>query len=205
MILDAQPDMEVVADASDGAEAIHLASRTHPHVVLMDIRMPTMDGIEATQRLTTADLDPPPRVVILTTYDLDEYVFDALAAGASGFLLKDVTPEDLVRAIRVVAQGEALLAPSITRRLIEQFARHPPGGLGERTLDELTQREREVLRFVARGRSNAEIADALFLSPSTVKTHVGHILEKFALRDRVQAAILAYEAGLVRPGEADSQ
>jgi DNA-binding NarL/FixJ family response regulator len=200
MIIDAQPDMEVVAEASNGIEASHLAAATRPDVVLMDIRMPTMDGIEATRRLSAASTEPRARVVILTTYDLDEYVFDALAAGASGFLLKDVPPEDLVKAIRVVAAGEAMLAPAITRRLIEQFAERAPAGV---TLDQLTERERDVLRLVARGNSNAEIAQVLFLSPSTVKTHVGHILEKFRLRDRVQAAILAYEAELVRPGRPD--
>jgi DNA-binding NarL/FixJ family response regulator len=171
----------------------------------MDIRMPTMDGIEATRRLEARGDGARPRVVILTTYDLDEYVFDALAAGASGFLLKDVPPEDLVRAIRVVAAGDALLAPSITRRLIEQFVQRPSAELDRSTIDHLTERERDVLRLVARGLSNAEIADTLFLSPSTIKTHVGHILDKLGLRDRVQAAILAYEAGLVRPGQPDEQ
>jgi DNA-binding NarL/FixJ family response regulator len=174
-------------------------------VVLMDIRMPAMDGIEATRRLTAPGSTAPPRVVILTTYDLDEYVFDALAAGASGFLLKDVPPEDLVRAIRVAAEGEALLAPTVTRRLIEQFARARPAAPDAGRLEALTQREVEVLRLLARGLSNAEIAATLFLGESTVKTHVGHILDKLHLRDRVQAVIAAYEAGLVRPGQPDAE
>jgi DNA-binding NarL/FixJ family response regulator len=171
----------------------------------MDIRMPAMDGIEATRRLTALGSAAPPRVVILTTYDLDEYVFDALAAGASGFLLKDVPPEDLVRAIRVAAAGEALLAPTVTRRLIEQFARARPAAPDVGRLEALTQREVEVLRLLARGLSNAEIAATLFLGESTVKTHVGHILDKLHLRDRVQAVIAAYEAGLVRPGQPDAE
>ena len=200
MIIEAQEDMEVVAEAGDGAEAVDVARRTRPHGVLMDIRMPRMDGIEATRRVTTAPGDAAPRVVILTTYDLDEYVFDALAAGASGFLLKDVPPEDLVKAIRVTARGDGLLAPSVTRRLIEQFARSRPAAADLRALEELTDREVEVLRLVAQGLSNSEIAGTLFLGESTVKTHVGHILEKLGLRDRVQAVILAYDVGLVQPG-----
>jgi DNA-binding NarL/FixJ family response regulator len=205
MIIDAQEDMEVVAEADDGVEAVDRSRRTLPHVVLMDIRMPTMDGIEATRRLTRPGSNMPPRVVILTTYDLDEYVFDALAAGASGFLLKDVPPEDLVRAIRVTAEGEALLAPTVTRRLIEQFAMARPAALDAGRLAALTDREVEVLRLLARGMSNAEIAGTLFLGESTVKTHVGHILDKLQLRDRVQAVIAAYETGLVRPGQADAE
>lgn len=205
-IIEAQPDMEVVAEANDGAEAIELARLHAPHIVLMDIRMPNVDGIEATKRLTASDSDRPPRVVILTTYDLDEYVFDALAAGASGFLLKDVPPEDLVRAVRVTTEGEALLAPSVTRRLVEEFAtRHRPAKGSAARLDVLTERETEVLRAIARGMSNAEIAGSLFLGESTVKTHVGHILDKLGLRDRVQAVILAYEAGLVQPGQPGDQ
>ena len=200
MIIDAEDDMQVVAEARDGLEAVDLSRGAHPHVVLMDIRMPRMDGIEATRRLTRAGGEDAPRVVILTTYDLDEYVFDALAAGASGFLLKDVPPEDLVKAIRVAAQGEALLAPSVTRRLIEQFARSRPVAPDPRTLELLTDREVEVLRLMARGLSNSEIAGTLFLGESTVKTHVGHILDKLRLRDRVQAVIFAYEGGLVQPG-----
>jgi len=204
MIVDAQDDMEVVAEAGDGVEAVHRSRRTLPQVVLMDIRMPAMDGIEATRRLT-APGSTAPRVVILTTYDLDEYVFDALAAGASGFLLKDVPPEDLVRAIRVAAEGAALLAPTVTRRLIEQFARQRPAAPDASRLEPLTDREVEVLRLLARGLSNAEIAGTLFLGESTVKTHVGHILDKLRLRDRVQAVIAAYEAGLVRPGQPDAE
>ncbi len=202
MILDAQEDMEVVGEAGDGAQAVELTGRLLPHVVLMDIRMPNMDGIDATRRITARGPSSAPRVVILTTYDLDEYVFDALASGASGFLLKDVPPEDLVRAVRVAAEGEALLAPSVTRRLVEQFVRQRPAAEeATRRLAALTDRETEVLRLVARGMSNAEIAATLFLGESTVKTHVGHILEKLDLRDRVQAVILAYEAGLVRAGQ----
>ena len=202
MIVDAQADMQVVGEAGDGIEAIEMTRRLLPHVVLMDIRMPNLDGIEATRRITELQAANPPRVVILTTYDLDEYVFEALASGASGFLLKDVPPEDLVRGVRVAAAGEALLAPSVTRRLVEEFARRPPAGSAAATrLDVLTEREVGVLRLVARGMSNVEIAGTLFVGESTVKTHVGHILEKLGLRDRVQAVIVAYEAGLVRPGD----
>jgi len=202
MIVNAQEDMEVVGEAGDGAEAVELTRRLLPHVVLMDIRMPNLDGIEATRRITELQAAHPPRVVILTTYDLDEYVFEALASGATGFLLKDVPPEDLVRGVRVAAAGEALLAPSVTRRLVEEFARRPPAGpAAAARLEVLTEREVEVLRLVARGMSNAEIAGTLFVGESTVKTHVGHILEKLELRDRVQAVILAYEAGLIRPGD----
>jgi len=196
MIIDAEDDMRVVGEAVDGADAVELARRQSPDVVLMDIRMPNMDGIEATRRLTAGGNGA--RVIILTTYDLDEYVFAALGAGASGFLLKDVPPEDLVRGIRVTALGEALLAPSVTRKLIEQFAASRPATA--RTLEGLTEREVEVLTLLARGMSNAEIAGKLFVGESTVKTHVGHILEKLHLRDRVQAVIAAYEAGLVKPG-----
>ncbi len=202
MIVDAQADMQVVGEAGDGIEAIEMTRRLLPHVVLMDIRMPNLDGIEATRRITALPSAPAPRVVILTTYDLDEYVFEALASGASGFLLKDVPPEDLVRGVRVAAAGEALLAPSVTRRLVEEFARRPHAGpTAAGRLKVLTEREAEVLRLLARGMSNAEIAGALFVGESTVKTHVGHILEKLELRDRVQAVIVAYEAGLVRPGD----
>jgi DNA-binding NarL/FixJ family response regulator len=201
MILDAQPDMRVTGEAADGARAVELCRSTAPDVVLMDIRMPTMDGIEATRRLAGPGVGAvAARVVILTTYDLDEYVFDALAAGASGFLLKDVTPEALVRGVRVVAEGHALLAPTVTRRLIEEFAAARPDPDAATGLARLTGREVDVLRQLACGRSNAEIGAALFLSESTVKTHVHHILDKLALRDRAQAAIYAYEAGLVRPG-----
>lgn len=204
MIIDAQDDMRVVAEANNGAEAVDLARQSCPDVILMDIRMPAMDGIEATKKLLTGSPGSTPRIVILTTYDLDEYVFEALAAGASGFLLKDVTPEDLIRAIRVAAHGDALLAPSITRRLLEQFTqgRSNPGNVAK--LESLTDRELEVLRLLARGRSNAEIAAALFVGESTVKSHVAHIFDKLAVRDRVQAAIFAYEAGVVRPGQDDA-
>jgi DNA-binding NarL/FixJ family response regulator len=197
MILDAQPGIEVVGEAIDGADAVRLFERLRPDVVVMDVRMPTMDGIEATRRLTA--LDPPARVLILTTFDLDEYVYDALRAGASGFLLKDRPPEELVAAVRVVAAGEALLAPSVTRRLIEEFATRTPSR-PRADLAELTEREREVLVLIARGLSNDEIARALFVAETTVKTHVGRVLRKLGLRDRVQAVVLAYESGLVQPG-----
>ena len=193
MIVQSQPDMHVAGEAADGQMAIELVRRERPDVVLMDIRMPRVDGIQATREVA-----PMARVVILTTFELDEYVFDALAAGASAFLLKAAPPEDLVRAIRVVAQGEALLAPSVTRRLIEEFAKRPepPGGRKTKELETLTDREREVLREVARGLTNAEIAARLHVSETTVKTHVAHLLDKLDLRDRVQAVILAYETGL---------
>jgi DNA-binding NarL/FixJ family response regulator len=203
MMIDAEPDIQVVAEAGDGGEAVRLSRQFAPDVVLMDIRMPEMDGIEATRLLAAPGHAARPRTVILTTYDLDEYVFDALAAGASGFLLKDVPPEDLIRAIRITAAGESLLAPSVTRRLIEHFVRARPAAEAASALARITARETDVLRLVARGMSNAEIAGILFLGESTVKTHVGHILEKLGLRDRLQAVILAYEAGLVRPGQPD--
>jgi DNA-binding NarL/FixJ family response regulator len=200
MILSTQPDVEVVGEAADGNEAVRLAQRQHPDVVLMDIRMPGLDGIGATRVLAGPDAPRPARVVILTTYDLDEYVFDALAAGASGFLLKDVRPEDLVQGVRLVAAGDALLAPSVTRRLIAELA-HRPRVSDTRTVDDnLTRRELEVLRLVAEGQSNAEIAASLYLSENTVKTHVTHILDKLGLRDRVHAVIYAYESGIVEPG-----
>jgi DNA-binding NarL/FixJ family response regulator len=198
MIIDDQPDMEVVAEAPDGAHAVDLAARTQPHVVLMDIRMPTMDGIEATRRLTRRG--PSPRVIILTTFDLDEYVYDALAAGASGFLLKDLPPAELPSAIRAVAGGDALLAPTVTRRLIEEFVHHRPPDTALERLQTLSDRELEVLRLVAQGNSNSEIAATMFLGESTIKTHIGHLLAKLELRDRVQLAIYAYEAQVIRPG-----
>ncbi len=200
MILEAERDLRVVAEAKDGTEAIEAARRARPDLVLMDIRMPGMDGLEATRRIIDAS-ERPPRVVMLTTFDLDEYVYDALRAGASGFLLKDVPAEQLVAGIRIVAAGEALLSPSVTRRLIESFvrkgspARHPPP-----ELEELTPRELEVFGLIARGLSNAEIADRLVVSETTVKTHVARVLAKLSLRDRVQAVVLAYESGLVQPG-----
>jgi DNA-binding NarL/FixJ family response regulator/class 3 adenylate cyclase len=202
MILEAEPDIDVVGEAADGSEAVAEAQRLTPDVVLMDVRMPEMDGIEATRRLLGQD-DTETKVVMLTTFDMDEYVYDALRAGASGFLLKDVPPEQLVAGIRAVASGDALLAPSVTRRVIEEFVRRPPDSV--RTLppklEELTARELEVLKLIARGLSNAEIATELFVSETTVKTHVAHVLMKLALRDRVQAVVLAYESGLVLPGD----
>ena len=193
LIVQSQSDMQVVGEAADGQEAIDLVRRERPEVVLMDIRMPKVDGIAATREIVGVT-----RVVILTTFELDEYVFDALAAGASGFLLKAARPEDLVHAIRVVAAGEALLAPSVTKRLIEEFAKRPEPALRRpKQLDSLTEREREVLQEVAGGFTNSEIAQRLHVSEATVKTHVAHLLDKLGLRDRVQAVILAYEVGLV--------
>jgi DNA-binding NarL/FixJ family response regulator len=202
MILEAQPDIEVVGEAGDGLQAVDAARRLKPDLVLMDIRMPGLDGIEATRRLAGAGVESPVKVVILTTYDLDEYVFDALAAGASGFLLKHVPPEELVRGVRAAAAGDALLAPSVTRRLIEEFAkRRAPARWKSTDVESLTEREREVLRLLARGRSNQEIAAELHVGEATIKTHVAHVLDKLDLRDRVQAVIFAYELGLVQPGQ----
>ena len=207
MILEAETGISVIGEAGDGGEAgggreaVETAGRTRPDVVLMDIRMPVMDGIEATRRLVGTGLEPEPRVLIRTTFDLDEYVYAAIRAGASGFLLKDTPPDDLIHAIRVVARGEALLAPAVTRRLIEDFASLPGPNAAPEGMDELTEREVEVLRSLATGLSNAEIADALFVSEATVKTHISHILTKLDLRDRVQAVVVAYESGLVRPGD----
>jgi len=199
LILEADGAVQVVGEAADGEAAVATVRRLRPDVVLMDVRMPAMDGIEATRRILaepTADC----RVVILTTFDLDEYVYAALRAGASGFLLKDVTPEQLVAAVRLVAAGDALLAPSITRRLVERFARPPEPAPPPPSLSVLTAREREVLVLLARGLSNAEIAAQLVLGEATVKTHVARVLDKLGLRDRVQAVVLAYESGLVTPG-----
>jgi DNA-binding NarL/FixJ family response regulator len=197
-LLDTQPDLTVVGTASDGGEAVRLARQVSPDVVLMDIRMPGIDGIEATQQLA-ADPDGP-RILILTTFDLDEYVYDALRAGASGFLLKDVTAERLFDAVRVIAAGEALLAPAVTRRLISDFSRPRPTAVApSATIAGLTPRETEVLRLVADGLSNSEIAAELVVTEQTVKTHVSHILNKLGLRDRTQAVIAAYETGLVTP------
>jgi DNA-binding NarL/FixJ family response regulator len=199
MILEAQKDIEVVGEASDGREALAQARELQPDVVLMDIRMPELDGLEATRKLVTRDGSA--RVLMLTTFDLDEYVYEAMKAGASGFLLKDVRPEQLAEAVRVVAAGDSLLAPAITRRLIAEFVRRPPPGSDRPAeLGELTERELEVLKLIARGLSNGEIASALFVSDATVKTHVTHVLTKLKLRDRVQAVVLAYESGLVHPG-----
>jgi DNA-binding NarL/FixJ family response regulator len=191
------PDLELVGEAANGEEAVALALRVRPDVLLMDVRMPLVDGIEATRRITAEAHTENVRVIILTTFDLDEYVYGALRAGASGFLLKDVAPEDLMAAIRVVAAGEALLAPSVTRRLIERFggARPDPS-----QLDVLTEREREVLALVAQGLSNAEIGERIHVSHATAKTHVGRILAKFGARDRAQLVVVAYETGLVTPG-----
>jgi DNA-binding NarL/FixJ family response regulator len=202
MVLEVEDDIAIVGEAANGEQAVHSAARLKPDVVLMDVRMPELDGIAATRQILGRKSVPATRVLILTTFDLDEYVYDALDAGASGFLLKDSSPEQLVSAIHVVAEGEALLAPSVTKRLIEQFARtrqprrEPPPGL-----EELTSREREVFELVARGLSNTEIAASLVVSESTVKTHVARALAKLGLRDRVQAVVLAYESGVVSPGE----
>ena len=192
--------MTVVGEAADGVEAIEKTVLTEPDVVLMDVRMPRMDGIEATRRIL-AKVPRPPRVVALTTFDLDEYIYGAVRAGASGFLLKDVSPDDLVHAVRVVARGEAMLAPSLTRRLLERFARQPRPGARPESLSSLSERELAVLKLVAKGKSNAEIGTELYLSEATVKTYVSRLLAKLHLRDRVQIAVLAYESGLVQVGE----
>jgi DNA-binding NarL/FixJ family response regulator len=197
-LLQTQADMTVVATAADGAEAVSLCAEHRPDVVLMDVRMPGLDGIEATRRIVAADEDAP-RILILTTFDLDDYVYDALQAGASGFLLKDVPAETMFEAVRVIAAGEALLAPAITRRLIAEFARLRPRQVRPEALAELTPRETEILGLVAEGLSNREIAQRLVLSDDTVKTHVSHVLRKLDLRDRAQAVVVAYESGLVVP------
>jgi DNA-binding NarL/FixJ family response regulator len=211
MILEAEDGVTVAGEAGDGAEAVELAGRVRPDVVLMDIRMPGTDGIEATRRITAAE--PGVRVLVLTTFDLDEYAFGALQAGASGFLLKDVRPHELVAAVRTVASGDAVVSPRVTRRLLEEYARQLPvadaGADADRAdrypqLASLTEREREVLAVVAQGLSNTEIAASLFVSETTVKSHVGRILAKLGLRDRVQIVVLAYESGLVRPGRSKS-
>jgi DNA-binding NarL/FixJ family response regulator len=202
MILEADASIQVVGEAADGEEAISTVRRLQPDVVLMDVRMPRLDGLEATRRILASDTTGP-RVIVLTTFDLDEYVYAALRAGASGFLLKDVTPEQLVAAVKLIASGDALLAPSITRRLVERFAAPSPATVPTTSAEvaTLTPREREVLVLIARGLSNAEVAERLVLSEATVKTHVARILAKLGLRDRVQAVVLAYETGLVTPGE----
>jgi DNA-binding NarL/FixJ family response regulator len=203
MVLEAQPDIEVVGEAGDGAQAVAMTRSLHPDVVLMDVRMPVMDGIQATRQIVAAG--SATRILVLTTFNLDEYVFAALRAGASGFLLKDVLPADLLTGIRAVAAGDAVVAPNVTRRLLDAFASHLPDPATGRSptdqrLHRLTDREREVLIQVARGHSNAEIADLLTVSEKTVKTHVGRILAKLDLRDRVQVVVFAYEAGILRPG-----
>jgi DNA-binding NarL/FixJ family response regulator len=203
MILDAQPDLTVVGEAENGLEAIELTDRLEPDVVLMDVRMPGLDGVQATERIVASGSDS--RIIILTTFDLDEYAYGALRAGASGFLLKDAPPPDMLSAIRAVATGDAVVAPSVTRRLLSQFVQHLPDpnhktpGDAAARVESLTPRERELLVEVARGLSNAEIADRLVLSEATVKTHIGRILAKLGLRDRVQIVVFAYETGLVRP------
>ena len=198
-LLESAPDVEVVGEAADGREAVDQARRLRPTLVLMDIRMPRLDGIEATRRLT-ADRDRT-RVLILTTFGLDDYVYEALRAGASGFMLKDAPPEELLAAVEIVAHGEALIAPAVTRSVIEEFVRRSPApSPPQPTLEQLTVREREVLELLARGLSNAEIAERLVVSSGTVKTHIAHLLSKLNLRDRIQAVILAYEAGIITPG-----
>ena len=208
LILEAEPGIEVVGEAGDGAEAVELTRRLDPDVVLMDVQMPVMNGIEATRAIVALGRDESSRVLILTTFDLDEYVYEGFKAGASGFLLKRTPAEDLVAGIRVVAAGDGMLSPSVTTRLIANFREHEAHAAPSRDmteLDELTEREREVLVLVARGLSNGEIASRLFLSEGTVKTHVKRIFAKLGLHDRTQAAILAYEVGLVRPGEAAAE
>jgi DNA-binding NarL/FixJ family response regulator len=208
MILDAEPGIEVVGEATDGAEALELAASLDPDVILMDIRMPNLDGLEATRRLTGGDSTSKdgPKVLILTTFDLNEYVYEALRAGASGFLLKDTPPEQLVAGVQIVASGDALLGPSITRRLIEEFSRtRPVDTPPPPSVEELTARELEVLGLIAKGMSNAEIAAELVVSETTVKTHVARVLMKLGLRDRVQAVVLAYESGLIAPGQAAAE
>jgi DNA-binding NarL/FixJ family response regulator len=206
MILDAEDDMDVVGECADGTQAVDSVRRLKPDVVLMDIRMPEMDGIEATQRIAAREGEAGPRVLMLTTFDLDEYVYDALRAGASGFLLKDVPAEELVTGIRVVAKGEALLAPSVTKRLIQEFSRAPKAQQSAPAeLEDLTPRELAVFKLIARGMSNAEIAEELVVSETTVKTHVARVLMKLGVRDRVQAVVLAYESGVVAPGSTVSE
>jgi DNA-binding NarL/FixJ family response regulator len=204
MVIESQPDLEVVGEAGDGAQAVSMTAALRPDVVLMDVRMPVLDGIEATRRIVASGSES--RVLVLTTFDLDEYVYAALRAGASGFLLKDVPPPDLLTGVRAVAAGEAMVSPRVTRRLIDAFADHLPDpstgqSTADRLLNQLTEREREVLTQVAWGRSNAEIATSLTISEATVKSHVGRILTKLRLRDRVQIVVLAYESGIVRRGE----
>jgi len=206
MILESEEDVEVVGEAADGLEALAAVAELEPDVILMDVRMPNVDGLEATRRLLEGKAEGP-RVLILTTFDLDEYVYEALRVGASGFLLKDTPPEQLVEAIHVVSNGDALLSPVITRRVIEEFVRRPPESVRKPPpeLEELTARELEMLRYVARGLSNAEIAKEAYVSETTVKTHIAHILMKLRLRDRVQAVVFAYENGVVAPGDGGAE
>ena len=200
LVIDSQPDMTVVGEAGDGRDALEALGVTSADVVLMDVRMPELDGVAATAHLVERDGDAAPRVVMLTTFDLDEYVFSAIRAGASGFLLKDAEPEELLAAIRAVATGDAVVAPSATRRLLEQVADRLPGTTADPRLETLTEREHAVLLEVARGASNVEVGDSLFMAEATVKTHVGRLLAKLGARDRVQLVVFAYESGLVRPG-----
>ncbi len=197
MILATEPDVQVVGEASDGAQAVELAARLAPHVVLMDVQMPGLDGLAATRQVTAQG---GPRVVVLTTFDRDDYLFEALSAGASGFLLKNARPEDLVTAVRAVARGDALLSPEVTRRVLDRFASRSTGSQRPYLVESLTERELEVLRLIAHGDSNAEIAQRLFLGEATVKTHVSRVLMKLGVRDRVQAVVFAYESGVVNPG-----
>jgi DNA-binding NarL/FixJ family response regulator len=199
-VLAAQPGMAIAGQAADGAEAVSQARKLHPDVILMDVRMPVMDGLQAARQILSGPGPQHPRVLMLTTFDLDDYVYEALRAGASGFLLKDATAAELIHAVRVIAAGDALLAPSITRRLIAGFTRQPPAGPPPATLAALTSRETEVLRLIARGLSNTEISDTLVIAAQTTKTHVSRILAKLGLRDRAQAVVFAYETGLVTPG-----
>jgi DNA-binding NarL/FixJ family response regulator len=201
MILDAEPDLDVVGEAVDGREAVDKAKAAKPDVILMDIRMPELDGIEATRRIVADGGEEAPKILMLTTFDLNEYVYEALRAGASGFLLKDVPAEQLADGVRVVAAGEALLAPSVTRRLLAEFAQvRPRDAAPPPAFDDLTPRELEVFRLIARGLSNAEVAQELIVSETTVKTHVARVLMKLSLRDRIQAVVLAYESGIIQPG-----
>jgi len=200
LLLETEEDMEIVGEAENGAEAVTQSSRTKPDVVLMDIQMPVMDGLEATRRIVSLKIGTSPRVLILTTFEKDEYIFGALRAGASGFLLKNAPPEDLIDAVRIVANGNALLAPSVTERIISEFAKISLPDKRKSELGQLTEREVEVLGLLAKGSTNAEIANALFISEATVKTHVSNLFSKLDLRDRVQAVVFAYETGLIRPG-----
>lgn len=200
MLLEAEPDVQVVGEAEDGAVAVTAVRSLKPDVVLMDIQMPVMDGLEATRHIVAEQSKVPTRVLILTTFERDEYIFESLRSGASGFILKNAPPEDLVKAIRVVAEGDALLAPSVTRRIIAEFAKKPMTKTYEEEMKRLTEREIEVLRLVARGKTNEEIASELIIGESTVKTHVSNLLTKLDLRDRVQAVVFAYEGGLVQSG-----